>query len=51
MYALAATHARAGNRQRAMELLRDAKKEATARQQEALALSIERDLAKLERNP
>lgn len=51
MYALAATHARAGNRQRAVELLRDAKKEAAARQQKELAMSIDRDLATLERNP
>jgi superkiller protein 3 len=51
MYALAATHARAGNRQRAVELLLDAKKEAAARRQEELAVSIDRDLATLERNP
>ena len=51
LYALAATHARAGHRQRAVELLRDAKKEAAARRQEELALSIDRDLATLERNP
>jgi Tfp pilus assembly protein PilF len=51
LYALAATHARAGNRQRAVELLRDAKKEAVARRQEGLAVSIDRDLAALERNP
>jgi len=51
MYALAATHERAGNRQRAVELLRDAKKEAAARRQEELAVSIDRDLATLERNP
>ena len=51
LYALAATHARAGHRQRAVELLRDAKKEAAARRQEDLALSIDRDLATLERNP
>jgi tetratricopeptide (TPR) repeat protein len=51
LYALAATHARAGNRQRAVELLRDAKKEAVARRQEDLAVSIDRDLATLERNP
>ena len=51
MYALAATHARAGNRQRAVELLRDAKKEAAARQQKELAMSIDRDLAMLQRNP
>jgi superkiller protein 3 len=50
LYALAATHARAGHRQRAVELLRDAKKEAAARRQEELALSIDRDLATLERN-
>ena len=51
MYALAATHARAGNRQRAVELLRDAKKEAEARRQSELAVSIDRDLAMLERHP
>jgi type IV pilus biogenesis/stability protein PilW len=51
LYALAATHARAGNRQRAVELMRDARKEAAARGQTQLVAGIDHDLAVLERNP
>jgi len=51
MYALAATHARAGHRQRAVELMRDAKREAAAHGQEQLVASIDHDLAMLEHNP
>jgi Tfp pilus assembly protein PilF len=51
LYALAATHARAGNRQRAVELMRDARKEAEARGQSQLVAGIDHDLALLERNP
>lgn len=51
LYALAATHARAGHRQRAVELMHDARKEAEARGQAQLVAGIDRDLAVLERNP
>jgi hypothetical protein len=51
MYALAATHARAGHRQRAVELMRDAKREAASHGQEQLVASIDHDLAMLEHNP
>ena len=51
LYALAAVHARAGHRTRAVELMRDARKEAEARGQTQILASIDRDLAVLERNP
>ena len=51
LYALAAVHARAGHRARALELMRDARKEAEARGQTQILASIDRDLAVLERNP
>ena len=49
LYALAATHARAGNRTRAVELLRDARQQAEARGQAQIVASIDHDLAVLER--
>src|SRR6266852_1333251 len=48
LYALAATHARAGNRARAIEVMREARKQAEARGQAPLIASIDRDLALLE---
>jgi len=48
LYALAAIHARAGNRTRAIEVMRDARKQAEARGQTQLIASIDRDLALLE---
>ena len=48
LYALAAIHARAGNRTRAIEVMREARKQAEARGQTQLIASIDRDLALLE---
>ncbi len=48
LYALAAIHARAGNRTRAIEAMREARKQAEARGQTQLIASIDRDLALLE---
>ncbi len=48
LYALAAIYARAGNRARAVEVMRDARKQAEARGQAQLMASIDRDLALLE---
>ena len=48
LYALAATYARSGNRTRAIELMRDARKQAEARGQAQIVASIDRDLAVLE---
>ena len=50
LYALAATYARSGNRARAIELMREARKQAEARGQSQIVASIDRDLAVLERN-
>ena len=47
LYALAATHARAGNRRRALELMEEARRQAAALGQDALVSSIDRDLAAL----
>lgn len=47
LYALAATHARAGHRSQAIALLNRARTEASARGQQQLIASIDRDLAKL----
>ncbi len=49
LYALAATHARAGHKDRAIELMRDARKQAEARGQTQIVAGIDRDLAILER--
>jgi len=49
LYALAATNARAGARGRAVELMRQARAQAFARGQTALAASIDHDLAALAR--
>ncbi len=49
LYALAATHGRAGHRQQAVTILTRAKGEATARGQQQLAASIEHDLGALTR--
>jgi len=49
LYALAATNARAGARSRAVELMRQARTQAFARGQTALAASIDHDLAALAR--
>jgi superkiller protein 3 len=51
LYALAATHARAGNRARAAELMRDARNQAAARGQQTVVASIDRDLARIEGKP
>ena len=51
LYALAAVHARAGNRTRAVEIMRDARQQAEARGQEQIVASIDRDMAVLERHP
>ena len=48
LYALGATHARAGARVKAVEILRRARDEAIRAQQAPLAASIDRDLAKLQ---
>ena len=48
LYALGATHARAGSRATAIEILQRARDEAMRRQQSPLAASIDRDLAKLQ---
>jgi tetratricopeptide (TPR) repeat protein len=48
LYALAAIHARAGNRARAIEVMREARKQAEAHGQAQLIASIDRDLALLE---
>ena len=47
LYALGATHARAGSRATAIEILQRALNEAFKRSQQPLAAAIERDLAKL----
>jgi tetratricopeptide (TPR) repeat protein len=47
LYALAATHARAGHRTQAIEWMQKAKTEASGRGQTELVASIERDLRKL----
>ncbi len=47
LYALAATHARAGNRMRALDLMEEARRQAAALGQDALVASIDRDLATL----
>ena len=47
LYALGATHARAGSRATAIEILQRAHNEASKRRQKPLAAAIERDLAKL----
>jgi Tfp pilus assembly protein PilF len=49
LYALGAAHGRAGDRNRAVEFLRQARDKAAARGQSPLISSIERDLAVLER--
>ena len=49
LYALAATHARAGHRQQAVALLTRARSEASARGQQQVLASIERDLGALSR--
>lgn len=49
LYALAATHARAGHRQQAFALLQQAKVEALRFQQQALVNSIDRDLQAIAR--
>ncbi len=51
LYALGATHARAGHRARAAELMRSARSQASAQGQGQLVASIDRDLAILERKP
>jgi tetratricopeptide (TPR) repeat protein len=51
LYALAATHARAGNPARAAELMRTARVQAEARRQHTLVASIDRDLPLLEKKP
>ena len=51
LYALAATHARAGHRKLAVELMRDARKQAESRGQAQVVASIDRDLVVLERRP
>jgi Tfp pilus assembly protein PilF len=51
LYALAATHARAGNRTRAVELMRDARKQAEGRGQAQIVASIDHDLAVLQPHP
>jgi Tfp pilus assembly protein PilF len=51
LYALAATHARAGHRQIALDLLRDARKQAENRGQAQVIASIDHDLAALEHHP
>lgn len=48
LYALAATHARAGNRNRALELLRDARQQAEGQGQMQIVASIDHDLALLQ---
>ncbi|HEX5412727.1 MAG TPA: tetratricopeptide repeat protein [Terriglobia bacterium] len=48
LYALGATYARAGDRQKALLYMRKARDEAAARSQERLLTSIKQDLAKLE---
>jgi tetratricopeptide (TPR) repeat protein len=48
LYALAATHARAGEKQKAIEHLRDAQRRAAARGQAELLAAITRDLQMLE---
>jgi len=48
LYALGATHARAGSRSKAVEILRRAEAEALNRQQAPLAGAIRRDLSKLQ---
>lgn len=48
LYALGATHARAGSRTKAIEILRRAHAEAIRRQQLPLASSIDKDLTKLQ---
>lgn len=47
LYALAATHARAGHRQQSVELLKKAREQASGRGQSALVASIERDMRTL----
>ena len=49
LYALAATHARAGHRQQAVETMNRARGEAVARGQQQLVASIDRDLGALRR--
>lgn len=48
LYALAATHARAGNRSKARELMREARRQAVALGQTDLLAGIDRDLAALD---
>jgi tetratricopeptide (TPR) repeat protein len=47
LYALAATHARAGHRQQSLQLLRKARDQAAGRGQTALVASIDRDMQRL----
>ena len=51
LYALAATYARAGNKERALTYVRKARDAAAARSQTQLLRSINRDLQTLEKNP
>jgi tetratricopeptide (TPR) repeat protein len=51
LYALAATNARSGSLARAVELMREARTQASARGQTALVASIDRDLARMGARP
>ena len=51
LYALAATHARAGHRTLAVDLMKDARRQAESGGQAQIVASIDRDLAVLEHHP